>query len=314
MRKTLILILAVGLVLAYGCGGSGDGERGMSAQQSGGNPQGEKRDGGRPGGKPGQKPGGKQGEELDVDSLDIPQQMKDAIKSGRIPADKVQEYLANAKRGASRGGGDGEAAPVSVDLVKRQSLNSYLVLNGVVEPERKVEIFSRLSAYVRSIVKEEGDYVKENTVLALLDDTEIRIGYEQAKIQLEQAKLTLEEAEKNFVRNQELIKRELISEQEFQTQQAEFEQRKLDYANRQESFKDLQLQLNYTQIRSLSDGYITERLIEVGDRVIALGRRNEDGDFVARVVGVPKGRRLSLETRVMPLDLTQGMPSGELIH
>jgi hypothetical protein len=36
--------------------------------------------------------------------------------------------------------------------------------------------------------------------------------------------------------------------------------------------------------------------VEVGNRVIALGRCNQDGDFVARVVGVPKGRGLSLET------------------
>lgn len=54
--------------------------------------------------------------------------------------------------------------------------------------------------------------------------------------------------------------------------------------------------------------------IKVGDRIIALGRRNEDGDFVAKVVGVPKGRRLSPETRVMPLDPTQGMPSGESLY
>jgi len=53
---------------------------------------------------------------------------------------------------------------------------------------------------------------------------------------------------------------------------------------------------------------------EVGDKIIALGRRNEDGDFVARVVGVPKGRKLSPETGVMPLDLTKAMPSGEIIY
>jgi len=33
--------------------------------------------------------------------------------------------------------------------------------------------------------------------------------------------------------------------------------------------------------------------IKVGDRIIALGRRTEEGEFVARVVGVPKGRGLS---------------------
>ena len=54
--------------------------------------------------------------------------------------------------------------------------------------------------------------------------------------------------------------------------------------------------------------------IKVSDKVIALGRRNEDGDFVARVVGAPKGDRLSPETRALPLDLKKGMPSGEVLY
>ena len=54
--------------------------------------------------------------------------------------------------------------------------------------------------------------------------------------------------------------------------------------------------------------------IKMGDRIIVLGRRNEDGDFVAKVVGVPKGNRLSPETGTLPLDLTKAMPSGEIIY
>jgi membrane fusion protein (multidrug efflux system) len=206
-------------------------------------------------------------EDIDVDKLDIPDRMKEAIKSGQIPKERVREMLARMGQGGPDGGGP--AALVNVAPVERKSLNSYLVLNGIVEPERKVEIYSRLSAYVKQIVKEEGAFVKANDVLALLDDTEIRITYQQSKIQLEQAKLSLEESEANFKRSQELIKKDLISEQEFQTIEAVYKQRQLDYENRQESFKDLELQLNWTRIRSLSDGYITERLIEVGDRVNA---------------------------------------------
>lgn len=253
--------MTVFLALAVACGRSGDSGQGRDRNPQA-NPDGaqstERRgDQKRPGAK---RPGDG---EIDIDSLDIPDQMKEAIKSGKIPPEQVREMIAKFR------GSGGEALPVSVAPVQRQDLNSYLVLNGIVEPERKVEIFSRLSAYVKQIVKEEGAYVKENAILALLDDTEIKIGFEQAKIQLEQAKLSLEEAEQNYNRNQELIKRELISEQEFQTQEATYKQRKLDYQNRQESYKDLELQLNYTKIRALSEGFVTERLIEVGDRVNA---------------------------------------------
>ncbi len=263
MQKLIILILTLTLAMAVGCGKSGESGQTRNGDPQG-KPQAERAQGERnPGANPGQNPGSKPSAEIDIDKLNIPDQVKEAIKSGKIPSERVQEIIAQAQ------GAAGDAMPVSVGTVKRQDLNSYLVLNGVVEPERTIEIFSRLSAYVKDIVKEEGEYVKENDVLALLDDTEIKIGFEQAKIQLEQAKLSLEEAEANYLRNQELIKRELISEQEFQTQEATYKQRQLDYQDRAQSYKDLELQLNYAKIRSLSEGFITERLIEQGDRVNA---------------------------------------------
>jgi RND family efflux transporter MFP subunit len=254
MRKTVIIFIALWISLAFGCGKTGDAPRAGEAAATA-----------NPGQKPGRKP--RNAAEIDVDKLNIPDKLKQDIKSGRIPREKIPEILANIPGGA--GADQGEAYPVSVGPVLRKNLNSYLVLNGVVEPERKVEVFSRLAAYVKQILKEEGDYVKESDVLALLDDTEIRISYEQAKIEQEQARLSLEEAEQNYVRNKELIAKELISEQEYQTQEAQYKQRQLDYQNRSENFKNLELQLNYTKIRALSEGYITERLIEVGSRVTA---------------------------------------------
>lgn len=241
---------------------------------------------------------------MNIDSLDIPDQLKEAIKSGKIPPDQVKEMIARFQ-------GGGDALPVSVEPVQRQDLNSYLVLNGIVEPERKVEIFSRLAAYVKQIVKEEGAYVNENTILALLDDTEIKIGFEQAKIQLEQAKLSLEEAEQNYLRNQELMKRELISEQEFQTQEATYKQRKLDYQNRQQSYKDLELQLNYTKIRALSEGFITERLIEVGDRVNANQQVYTIEDFKPLLIRVyvPTSDAIKLEAG-MPAEVMTEVLQG----
>jgi len=242
MRKLLILILIVSVVLAASC---------RKSERTGSQPN---------------ETQAKRNlqkvdyEEIDVDKLDIPDRMKEAIKSGRIPPDRVKEMLAQMQ-------GGGDAPLVNVAQVNRTNLNSYLVLNGVVEPERTVEVHARLSAYVKEIVKEEGAYVKKNDILALLDDTEIKISYQQAKIQLEQARLSYLEEESKLNRNKELIKKDLISEQDYQASEALYNQRKLDYDNRQENFKNLQLQLDWTKIRSLAEGYVTERLIEVGDKV-----------------------------------------------
>jgi len=311
MRKLSIFILITLLALAVSCGKSGDNSSGGNgnpgAKSKAERPSEKRGDRNSPGQKPGSKP--QNIEDIDVDKLDIPDQLKEAIKSGRIPKDQIQGMLAKFQTGG------GEAVPVSVEPVQLKNLNSYLVLNGIVEPERMVEIFSRLSAYVKEIVKEEGAYVKENDILALLDDTEIKISYEQSRIELEQAKLSLDEAEQNYVRNQELKKRDLISEQDFQAQEAQYRQRQLDHQNRVESFKNLSLQLNWTKIRSLSEGYITERLIEVGDRVNANQQVYTIEDFRPLLIRVfvPTSDSIKLETG-MAAEVTTEVIKGAMFE
>jgi membrane fusion protein (multidrug efflux system) len=232
------------------------------------------------------------------------------------PSGKAQPETAAGKSspGGKKPGGDPtmEALPVNVVPVSLQSLNSYLVLNGIVEPERKVAIFSRLSAYVKQILKEEGAYVKENEVLAILDDTEIRISYEQARIALEQAKLTLAEAEKNLIRSKELYKKQLISDQEYQTTEGTYNQRLFDQKSREENFKDLELQLNWTKILSLSEGYITERLIEPGSRVTANQQVYTIEDFKPLLIRVfvPTSDAIKLKTG-LPASVTTEILKSE---
>jgi membrane fusion protein, multidrug efflux system len=260
MTKKIILtvIMAAVLVFTISCGNSGNNQTEISAPD-------EKKQASEStdiAGSPGTED---PGEEIDVDNLDIPEKMKAAIKSGEIPAERAKKMIARFQQRDS----DGPVVPVSVIQVERQDLNSYQVLNGTVEPERRVEVYSRLSAYVKEILKEEGDYVNENEVLARLDDTEIRITYEQAEIALEQAELSLEEAKQNYERSVSLKERELISEQEYQTAESTYKQRQLDYQDRVKNFNNLELQLNWTKVRSPSEGFVTERLLEVGSRVNA---------------------------------------------
>lgn len=235
-----------------------------------------------------------------------------AAANGQTPAGNPAGKASPGAKGPA-GEPQLEALPVNIETVSRRSLNAYLVLNGIVEPERKVEVFSRLSAYVKQIVKEEGAYVKENDVLAILDDTEIRISHEQARIALEQAKLTLDEAEKNLTRSQELFKKELISEQEYQTAEAANKQRLLDYQNREQVSKDLELQLNWTKIRSLAEGFVTERLIEVGTRVNANQKLYTIEDFKPLLIRVfvPTSDALRLKTG-LPADVSTEILKGEV--
>lgn len=241
MRKRLLFILTAAIALSWACGGSGD----VRPDPASTAPVPAQADKARPEGAAGDK-----------------------RPSEGDPSQKTLPDAAG-RAGMKMPGAGEQAVPVSVMRVPRKSLRSYLVLNGIVEPSRKIQVFARLPAYVRQLVREEGDYVRENEVLAVLDDTEIKISYEQARIGLDQAKISLDEAQKNYERSGTLMERDLISEQEFQAQEAQFKQREFDHRTRQENLKNLEIQLGWTRVRSPSKGYITERLIEVGGRVNA---------------------------------------------
>ncbi len=297
-------MLASFLAFAISCGSSSDNQSEMSAP-GGKKPGAQSRD------NP-SKTGAESAEgELDVDNLDIPEKLKAAIKSGDIPPERAKQMIARFQQMNS----GGPAIPVSVAEVSRRDLNSYQVLNGTVEPERSVEVYSRLSAYVKNILKEEGDYVNENEVLALLDDTEIRINYEQAKIALEQAEVSLQEAKQNYERSVSLKERELISEQEFQTAETTYKQRQLDYQNAQENYNNLNLQLSWTKVRSPSEGFVTERLVEIGSRVSANEQVYTIEDFSPLLIRVyvPASDAVYLKKN-MPSEVTTEVLEGQVFE
>ncbi len=228
--------------------------------------------------------------------------MKQAIKSGRIPMSRLKEILARRKAGA-------KAPMVDVQQVAKKPINAFLILNGTVEPERQVAVHSRLAAYVKNIVREEGDIVKKNDLLALLDDTEIAISHKQAKIQLEQAQLTLKDEEANYKRSQELHKTAMISQQDYQDAESNYNKAQLEYKTKTENFKDLQLQLNYTRITAPVSGYVTQRMLEVGARVTANQQVYTVEDFnpllikvyvpTSDMINLEKGMKTEITTTVL---------------
>ena len=116
MRKLSILVLVTFLILGVGCGKSGEDSSSLD-----GHPPAKS-----PADKVTAEPGAHEGageklktegdEEIDVDKLDIPDRLKQAIKSGRIPKERVQEMLARFREGGTPGAGGGgmAATPVSV--------------------------------------------------------------------------------------------------------------------------------------------------------------------------------------------------------
>ena len=189
-----------------------------------------------------------------------------------------------------------EAIPVEADLVRVGSISSYLIFNSTIETEEAIQIFPQISGLVERIAAEEGDRVEAGDTLLYIEDEQLLIAYQEAKV-------NFEFQQGNFRRNEEMFKRKLLSDQDYERVRFEMEQARLRYDR-------ARLELEYSTIVAPFSGVITERHVQVGARVSS-GTQLYDliklDDMIARVfvpgqylMEVAKGQRAEIGSDFMP--------------
>ncbi|MGB5823444.1 MAG: HlyD family efflux transporter periplasmic adaptor subunit [Proteocatella sp.] len=82
---------------------------------------------------------------------------------------------------------------VSVDLSKRLDIEQTVSVNGNIVPAQSAEVNSLFNLEIKEIRVKEGDYVKRNQILAVLDSKALKQDLAISKKQLELASLNLQE-------------------------------------------------------------------------------------------------------------------------
>ena len=165
-----------------------------------------------------------------------------------------------------------EAVPVEIALAQSGSISSYLLFNSTIETEASVEIFPQISGLVERVAVEEGDRVEAGDTLLYIEDEELRIAEREAQVNHAYQQT-------GYERTEEMFKRKLISDQEFETKKYDLEQSRL-------RLERAQLTLEHAAILAPFSGVITERHVQVGARV-GSGSKLYDliklDDMIARV-------------------------------
>jgi membrane fusion protein (multidrug efflux system) len=143
--------------------------------------------------------------------------------------------------------------PVEVTTVSPRSISTYYQTTATLESEKRVDILSKISGEVKTIVVEEGDFVKEGALLCRLDDAELAVALEQARINRDKQKVELDRLDAMHQQN-------LISDKEYLDVKYQFELA----ANAYESAR---VKYEYTQIRAPFDGVVTSRLVDPGENI-----------------------------------------------
>jgi cobalt-zinc-cadmium efflux system membrane fusion protein len=124
---------------------------------------------------------------------------------------------------------------IRLDTVKRQIVNSQLLLTGKVYPDENkiINVYPLVGGSVKSVYAELGDFVKKGEILAVIQSGEIA-DYEK---QLIDAESDLQVAQKQMVVNQELFEGKLTSERELINAKKELEKAKANLKRVKEIFK-----------------------------------------------------------------------------
>jgi membrane fusion protein, multidrug efflux system len=156
-------------------------------------------------------------------------------------------------------------------------------------------VHSRVEGELMRVAFQEGQQVEKGQLLAEIDPTPYKIRLAQMEAQLRQNEAQLKSARNDLERLKPLKEKNLISQQELETQQALVAEREAAVAADQAQVDDARRQLSYTKI----DAPITGRL---GLRQVDAGNLVRPGDANGIVV-ITQTRPISVMFTVPEIDL-----------
>ena len=161
--------------------------------------------------------------------------------------------------------------PIAAAPVKLGDIDIYLDALGTVTPVYTVTVASRVAGELTEVLYKEGQLVKKNQLLAVIDPRPYEAALAQSQGALTRDEAALKNARIDLTRYQNSFKEHAIPQQQLATQQATVDQDegtvKLDQGNLAAS----QVNVDYTRIVSPIDGRVGLRTVDPGNIVPANG-------------------------------------------
>jgi multidrug efflux system membrane fusion protein len=161
--------------------------------------------------------------------------------------------------------------PVSTGTAKTGDIDIFLDALGTVTPVYTVTVTSRVAGQLTSVLYTEGQMVKKDDVLAIIDPRPYQALLAQAQGQLARDTALLKNARLDLVRYQNAYEQHAIPEQQLATQQALVEQYEGVVQLDQGNVASAQINVDYSTITSPIDGRVGLRTVDPGNIVAADG-------------------------------------------
>jgi RND family efflux transporter MFP subunit len=154
---------------------------------------------------------------------------------------------------------------VSKPLVK--NVTEYLEFTGTAKAIEEINIRARVEGFLESVHFEDGDFIKKEQLLFIIDPKPYKAAVENARGRLGKHQAQLERAEKEHQRNLTLFKQNAASEAMVVKWKSEVEESKAAVVSAQAALDKAGLDLGYCTIKSPINGRISRKQVDVGNLV-----------------------------------------------
>lgn len=173
------------------------------------------------------------------------------------------------------------------------NIEKKTVATGKLIPEDEIEIKPQISGIIQKMYKEEGDKVKSGDLIAMIKVVPNEQALNQARGRVRNAELALNNSQIEYNRNKTLFDKGVISSQDFNTLQLQYDQAQQEIENAKADYQIIRegsaggSSSANTNIRATVDGTILEIPVEEGDQVIESNNFN-DGTTIATIADLGK--------------------------
>jgi len=157
--------------------------------------------------------------------------------------------------------------PVTVSKPIQKSITEWDEYTGRFVPVATVEVRARVSGFIESIHFKDGQIVKKDDLLFVIDQRPYQIAVEQAKADLERARAKYDIATSDVDRATALVRNQTLTEREFDTRKSTQRDAAGQVGSGEAALKQAQLNLEWSEVRAPIAGRISDRRVDAGNLI-----------------------------------------------
>lgn len=161
------------------------------------------------------------------------------------------------------------SVPIETMIVQAQDLPIVIETVGRIRPDREVLVSAEIPGTIESYRADVGDSVKREQLLVRIDPTDYRLALREAEANLSAALIHLSAARKAYERFQTLLPKKVISQDNFDKVEAEFEAAQARKEQTEVGVAIARERLAKADIRAPFSGIVAKRHIEKGQWIAA---------------------------------------------